>query len=114
MARLLSLLKSRRRDHAGKIIRLVEEAQSSKAPIARLADQISAVFVPVVIAIALVAALGWLIAGQTITFALTVFVAVLAIACPCALGLATPTAIMVGTGKAAELGVLIKSGEHLR
>ncbi|MGB9686054.1 MAG: heavy metal translocating P-type ATPase [Rectinema subterraneum] len=96
-----------------KIIRLVEEAQSSKAPIARLADQVSAVFVPVVMGIALIAAFGWLIAGHTITFALTVFVSVLTIACPCALGLATPTAVMVGTGKGAELGILIKSGEAL-
>jgi Cu+-exporting ATPase len=96
-----------------KIIRLVEEAQSSKAPIARLADQVSAVFVPVVMGIALIAAFGWLLAGHTITFALTVFVSVLTIACPCALGLATPTAVMVGTGKGAELGILIKSGEAL-
>jgi Cu+-exporting ATPase len=96
-----------------KIIHMVEEAQSSKAPIARLADQVSAIFVPVVMAIAFAAAIGWIIAGHSITFALTVFVSVLTIACPCALGLATPTAIMVGTGKAAELGVLIKSGEAL-
>jgi Cu+-exporting ATPase len=96
-----------------RIIRLVEEAQSSKAPIARLADQVSAVFVPVVMGIALIVAFGWLIAGHTITFALTVFVSVLTIACPCALGLATPTAVMVGTGKGAELGILIKSGEAL-
>ncbi len=96
-----------------RIIRLVEEAQSSKAPIARLADQVSAVFVPVVMGIALIAAFGWLIAGHTITFALTVFVSVLTIACPCALGLATPTAVMVGTGNGAELGILIKSGEAL-
>lgn len=96
-----------------KIIHLVEEAQSTKAPIARLADQVSAVFVPVVMGIALIAALGWLIAGHTITFALTVFVSILTIACPCALGLATPTAVMVGTGKGAELGILIKSGEAL-
>jgi Cu+-exporting ATPase len=96
-----------------KIIHLVEEAQSSKAPIARLADQVSAIFVPTVIGIALVSALVWIIAGHTITFALTVFVSVLTIACPCALGLATPTAVMVGTGRAAELGVLIKSGEAL-
>ena len=96
-----------------KIIRLVEEAQSSKAPIARLADQISSIFVPTVMGIALLAALGWLLAGQSVTFALTVFVSVLTIACPCALGLATPTAVMVGTGKAAELGILIKSGEAL-
>jgi len=96
-----------------RIIHLVEEAQSSKAPIARLADQVSAVFVPVVMGIALIAAFGWLLAGHTITFALTVFVSVLTIACPCALGLATPTAVMVGTGKGAELGILIKSGEAL-
>lgn len=96
-----------------KIIHMVEEAQSSKAPIARLADQVSAIFVPVVMAVAFAAAIGWIIAGHSITFALTVFVSVLTIACPCALGLATPTAIMVGTGKAAELGVLIKSGEAL-
>ncbi len=96
-----------------KIIHMVEEAQSSKAPIARLADQVSAIFVPTVMAVALVAAFGWIIAGHSITFALTVFVSVLTIACPCALGLATPTAVMVGTGKAAELGVLIKSGEAL-
>lgn len=96
-----------------KIIHLVEEAQSTKAPIARLADQVSAIFVPTVMGIALVTAFAWIIAGHTITFALTVFVSVLTIACPCALGLATPTAVMVGTGKAAELGVLIKSGEAL-
>jgi len=96
-----------------KIIHMVEEAQSSKAPIARLADQASGIFVPVVMAVAFAAAAGWIIAGHGITFALTVFVSVLTIACPCALGLATPTAIMVGTGKAAELGVLIKSGEAL-
>jgi Cu+-exporting ATPase len=96
-----------------KIIHLVEEAQSTKAPIARLADQVSAVFVPTVMGVALIAAFGWIIAGHTITFGLTVFVSVLTIACPCALGLATPTAVMVGTGKAAELGILIKSGEAL-
>ncbi len=96
-----------------KIIHLVEEAQSTKAPIARLADQVSAIFVPTVMGIALVSAFAWIIAGHTITFALTVFVSVLTIACPCALGLATPTAVMVGTGKAAELGILIKSGEAL-
>jgi len=96
-----------------KIIHLVEEAQSTKAPIARLADQVSAIFVPTVMGIALVTAFAWIIAGHAITFALTVFVSVLTIACPCALGLATPTAVMVGTGKAAELGVLIKSGEAL-
>jgi Cu+-exporting ATPase len=96
-----------------RIIGLVEEAQGSKAPIARMADVVSGYFVPIVFAIALVSALTWLLAGQTAVFALTVFVAVLTIACPCALGLATPTAIMVGTGKGAEHGVLIKSGAAL-
>jgi Cu+-exporting ATPase len=95
------------------IIKLVEDAQGSKAPIARLADQISGVFVPVVFGIALLSAAAWLIAGQPLVFALKIFVAVLTIACPCALGLATPTAIMVGTGRGAELGILIKSGEAL-
>lgn len=95
------------------IIRLVEEAQGSKAPIAKLADTVSLYFVPTVIGLAILAALAWLIAGQTLTFALTIFIAVLVIACPCALGLATPTAIMVGTGKGAENGVLIKGGEAL-
>ena len=96
-----------------RIIKLVEDAQGSKAPIAETADKVSGVFVPVVFGIALLAAAAWLIAGQSLTFALTVFVAVLTIACPCALGLATPTAIMVGTGKGAELGVLVKSGVAL-
>jgi len=96
-----------------RIVALVEEAQGSKAPIARLADQVSGVFVPVVFGLAVAAAAAWLIAGSTAAFALTVFVAVLTIACPCALGLATPTAIMVGTGRGAELGVLVKSGEAL-
>jgi Cu+-exporting ATPase len=95
------------------IIRLVEQAQGGKAPIARLADQVSGVFVPVVMGIALLAATGWLLAGQGLPFALSIFIAVLVIACPCALGLATPTAIMVGTGKGAEFGVLIKGGEAL-
>ncbi|MGV8145997.1 MAG: heavy metal translocating P-type ATPase [Alkaliphilus sp.] len=95
------------------IVRLVEEAQSSKAPIAKLADIIAGYFVPVVISIAILAATIWLIAGQSLVFALTIFITVLVISCPCALGLATPTAIMVGTGKGAENGVLIKSGEAL-
>lgn len=95
------------------IVKLVEEAQGSKAPIAKLADVISAYFVPTVIGLAILSALGWLIAGETPVFALTIFIAVLVIACPCALGLATPTAIMVGTGKGAEHGVLIKGGEAL-
>ena len=95
------------------IIRLVEQAQAGKAPIARLADQVSGIFVPVVMSIATAAALAWLAAGATLPFALSIFIAVLVIACPCALGLATPTAIMVGTGKGAEHGVLIKGGEAL-
>ena len=95
------------------IIRLVEEASSSKAPIAKLADKISGIFVPVVIAIALAAFVIWLLLGYPFEFALTIGVAVLVISCPCALGLATPVAIMVGTGKGAELGILIKGGEAL-
>jgi Cu+-exporting ATPase len=97
------------------IIKLVEDAQGSKAPIQRLADQVTSVFVPVVIGIATVTAFVWLIFGPqpALTFALVNFVAVLIIACPCALGLATPTSIMVGTGKGAENGVLIRSGEAL-
>ena len=95
------------------IIRLVEEAQGSKAPIARLADIISGYFVPVVIVLALLSGLGWYMAGEGVRFSLTIFISVLVIACPCALGLATPTAIMVGTGKGAENGVLIKSGDAL-
>ncbi len=96
-----------------RIVRLVEEAQGSKAPIAALADRVSGVFVPVVVAIAFASAVAWLIGGQSFEFAMRVFVAVLTIACPCALGLATPVAIMVGTGRGAELGLLIKGGEAL-
>jgi len=95
------------------IVKLVEDAQNSKAPIARLADIISGHFVHVVIVLALLAGGAWLIAGQDIAFALTIVVSVLVIACPCALGLATPTAIMVGTGKGAENGILVKGGEAL-
>lgn len=95
------------------IIKLVEDAQGSKAPIAKMADTVSGYFVPIVIAIATLAFAGWLIAGETLEFALTIFISVLVIACPCALGLATPTAIMVGTGKGAEYGILIKGGEAL-
>ncbi len=97
------------------IVKLVEEAQTSKAPIQKLADQISAVFVPIVLVIAALTFVVWLIFGPSpaFTFALTNAIAVLIIACPCALGLATPTAIMVSTGKGAELGVLIRSGEAL-
>ncbi len=95
------------------MIRLVEEASASKAPIAKLADKVSGIFVPVVMGIALFAALAWLATGHTATQALTAGVAVLVISCPCALGLATPVAIMVGTGKGAENGILIKSAEAL-
>ena len=95
------------------IVKLVEEAQGSKAPIAKLADVISAYFVPIVMGLAVISSIAWYIAGETPVFSLTIFIAVLVIACPCALGLATPTAIMVGTGKGAEYGVLIKSGEAL-
>jgi Cu+-exporting ATPase len=96
-----------------RIIKLVEDAQGSKAPIAKMADIVSGIFVPIVFGIAFFSALAWILAGHDAVFALTIFVAVLTIACPCALGLATPTAIMVGTGKGAELGILIKSGEAL-
>ncbi|MDR1358523.1 MAG: heavy metal translocating P-type ATPase [Coriobacteriales bacterium] len=96
------------------IIKLVEDAQGSKAPIAALADKVSGVFVPVVCLIALVAGIAWFFGtGGDLQFALTIFISVLVIACPCALGLATPTAIMVGTGKGAENGILIKGGEAL-
>lgn len=95
------------------IIRLVEEASSSKAPIAKTADKIAGIFVPAVMAIALVTAIGWLMAGAAFEFAFSCAVSVLVISCPCALGLATPVAIMVGTGKGAENGILIKSGEAL-
>jgi len=96
-----------------KIIQMVEAAQGKKAPIARIADRISLIFVPAVMSIALLAALIWFAVKQDPAFSLTIFVSVLVIACPCALGLATPTAIMVGTGKAAQMGVFIKSGEAL-
>ena len=95
------------------IIRLVDEASASKAPIARMADKIAGIFVPVVIGIAIIAAVIWLIAGAGFEFALSIGISVLVISCPCALGLATPVAIMVGTGKGAENGILIKSGEAL-
>ena len=95
------------------IIRLVEEASATKAPIAKLADRVSGVFVPVVIAIALISALIWLALGYGPAFSISIGIAVLVVSCPCALGLATPTAIMVGTGKGAENGILIKSGEAL-
>lgn len=96
------------------IIRLVEDAQSKKAPIANLADKVSGIFVPVVMTIAAVSGLAWYFIGhETFQFSLTIFISVLVIACPCALGLATPTAIMVGTGRGAENGILIKGGDSL-
>lgn len=95
------------------IIKLVEDAQGSKAPIAQMADIVSGYFVPIVFVIAVAAFLGWMISGQSLVFSMTIFISVLVIACPCALGLATPTAIMVGTGKGAEYGILIKGGEAL-
>lgn len=95
------------------IIRLVDDASSSKAPIGCLADKISAVFVPAVICIALLAAVIWLLYGQSLEFAISIAIAVLVISCPCALGLATPTAIMVGTGRGASMGILYKSAESI-
>lgn len=95
------------------IIKLVEEASNSKAPISKLADKVSGIFVPVVIGIAIIAAIFWIIKGESIEFALSIGIAVLVISCPCALGLATPVAIMVGTGKGAQNGILIKSAESL-
>lgn len=104
-------------EHSGtvlsKIITLVEDAQAGKAPIQRLADKISGVFVPVVLIIAVLAALIWAAIGKDFHFVLSIFISVLVIACPCALGLATPTAIMAATGKAAQNGILIKGGEPL-
>ena len=96
-----------------RIVKLMEEAQGSKAPIARLADKISGIFVPVVMALALLASTGWLIGTGDFQLAFTVLISVLIIACPCALGLATPVAVMVGTGRGAQQGILIKSGEAL-
>ena len=96
------------------IIRMVEDAQGKKAPIAKIADKVAGVFVPVVMAIAVISAVLWAISGKSAEFVLNVFVSVLVVACPCSLGLATPTAIMVGTGRGAELGILYKSGEALQ
>ncbi|WP_027400462.1 heavy metal translocating P-type ATPase [Anaerovorax odorimutans] len=96
-----------------KIIELVEEASSSKIPIAKLADKVSGVFVPIVITISVLAAAAWILLGYSVEFAISIGISVLVISCPCALGLATPVAIMVGTGKGAENGILIKSGEAL-
>lgn len=96
-----------------RIIALVQEATSTKAPIARLADQVAAIFVPIVIGIALVTLIVWLVLGKDLSFAVTMAISVLVIACPCSLGLATPTAIMVGTGRAARLGILVKDAKSL-
>lgn len=96
-----------------KIVQLMEDAQGKKAPISKLADKVAGIFVPTVMGIAFIAAVIWLIAGKDFSFALRIFVSVLVIACPCALGLATPTAIMVGTGLGAQNGILVKSGEAL-
>ena len=96
-----------------KIIKIVEDAQGKKAPISKIADKVAGVFVPIVMAIAVLAAIVWLIAGEPLSFVLKVFTSVLVIACPCAMGLATPTAIVVGTGLGAQNGILIKSGEAL-
>ena len=106
-------LEQRSRNHTGDAIQKVEEAQGSKAPIAKLEDIISGWFVPAVLLIAVLAGAGWFLAGRDVEFSLTIFVSVLVIACPCALGLATPTAIMVGTGKGAQNGVLFKNAEAL-
>ncbi|MDY2900524.1 MAG: heavy metal translocating P-type ATPase [Candidatus Borkfalkiaceae bacterium] len=97
-----------------KIVRLVEDANSTKVPIAKLADKVAGIFVPAVIAIAVTALVVWLILGETFAFAINIAVSVLVVSCPCALGLATPAALMAGTGKAAEYGILIKSGEALQ
>jgi Cu+-exporting ATPase len=97
-----------------RIVDMVQQAQGSKAPIASLADRVSAVFVPAVMGLAVLSGLGWLLAGAGLPFALKIFTAVLVIACPCAMGLATPMSIMVATGRGAQLGVLVKSGEALQ
>ncbi|TBR20687.1 MAG: heavy metal translocating P-type ATPase, partial [Candidatus Nitrosotenuis sp.] len=96
-----------------RIVKLVEDAQGTKAPIAAMADRVSAIFVPSVVAIATGAAAAWFVSGASFEFALTIFISVLIIACPCALGLATPTAIMVGTGRGADMGILIKKAAAL-
>lgn len=96
------------------IIKIIEEAQGSKAPIQEIADKIAAVFVPIVLIIAFASLFIWLLAGKGLAFALTTFISVLIIACPCSLGLATPTAVMVGTGKAAECGIIIKNAASLQ
>lgn len=97
----------------GRIVHMVEEAQGSKAPIARMADAVAAYFVPAVGGVAILAFILWLVFARDFALAVRVFISVLVIACPCALGLATPTAIMVAAGRGAELGILVKSGEAL-
>jgi len=109
----IKVTKTREETALFNIVKLVEEAQSTKAPIAKLADRISAYFVPVVLGLSLVTFIVWILLGEGISFAFQMAVSVLVISCPCALGLATPTAIMVGTGKGASYGTLIKSGEAL-
>ena len=94
------------------IIKLVEDAQGSKAPIAKIADIVSGYFVPIVVVIAILAFLGWFFSVESLAFSLTIFISVLVIACPCALGLATPTAIMVGTGKVQKMGYYLKVVKH--
>ena len=96
-----------------KIIRFVEDAQGKKAPISKIADKVAGVFVPIVIILSIISGIAWLLAGQELSFVLRVFTSVLVIACPCAMGLATPTAIVVGTGLGANNGILIRSGEAL-
>lgn len=96
-----------------RIIRLVQDAQGSKAPIANLADRVSLYFVPIVMVLAVLSGIAWYVSGAEFTFALRIFISVMVIACPCAMGLATPTSIMVGTGRGAQLGVLIKNGQAL-
>ncbi len=99
--------------HLARIAALVEDAQTKKAPVQRLADRISAIFVPIVIVLALATVVGWSITGADLAFAFTAGVAVLIIACPCALGLATPTALLVGTGRGAQMGIVIRGPEIL-
>lgn len=110
---LIECLTTQEETTLSNIIRLVEEAQSKKAPIARIADRISLYFVPTVMILAVLAFLAWYVYTKDFAFSLTIFVSILVIACPCALGLATPTAIMVGSGKAAQMGIFMKSGEAL-
>ena len=109
----VTVTKTGRDTTLSKIIKFVEDAQGHKAPIAKIADKVAGVFVPIVIVISIISAAIWLICGKDISFALKIFTSVLVIACPCAMGLATPTAVIVGTGIGAENGILIRSGEAL-